>query len=224
MSSNPRKRVHLLDDHPIVRCGLEAQLRRDPLLEIAGSHATSRALLVAMSQEPADVVITDFSLSSGEVDGLNLIRGLRSRFPKCKILVVSSHFNPATVSLALQAGAHGFIGKSQPSEELVTAIHTVLRGRIYLHSNMAAEIAGISLEADTPHTRPTGLLEQAKLSPREYEVLRCCLDGMSTNAIAAKFSRQANTVSTQKKAAFRKLGIRTTNELFKMSHLLEGDS
>jgi two-component system, NarL family, captular synthesis response regulator RcsB len=64
------------------------------------------------------------------------------------------------------------------------------------------------------------LSEQARLSPREREVLRCVLDGMAVTAIARKFSRSVNTISTQKQAAYRKLGIRSDAELFKVQHSL----
>jgi len=69
-----------------------------------------------LGQEAADLLLIDYSLGPGNIDGVNLIRSLRIRFPNCAILISSAH-NPATVSPALRAGAHGFIGKTQAMSE-----------------------------------------------------------------------------------------------------------
>lgn len=218
--AKPRS-VILLDDHEVIRHGLAARLALERDLEVIGSHASSRELLIGMAQRPADIVVIDFMLGPSDVDGVNLIRALRVKFPSCKILVFSAHYSPATVALALQAGARGFVGKSQDMDELVAAIHTVVRGQIYLQQSMAADVASFSEASSQAGEGADTLISNPNLSPREREVLRCCLDGMSVSDIAAKFSRSANTISTQKQSAFRKLGIRTDNELFKIRHQLE---
>lgn len=213
-------RVMLLDDHAVVRHGLATRLEQEADLQVVGSFATSRELLDALSTQTADVVVMDFSLNPTDIDGLNLIRALKVRFPDSKTLVVSAHYNAATVALALRAGARGYVGKNQELTELVAAIRTIAHGRIHLHPEMAAEIATMPDETSEP-TDAEALTQHSKLSPRESEVLRCCLDGMSVTQIAAKFSRSINTISTQKQSAFRKLGIRTDNELFKIRHQLD---
>jgi two-component system, NarL family, captular synthesis response regulator RcsB len=213
--------VILLDDHEVIRHGLAARLAQERDLEVIGSHASSRELLTGMAQRAADVAVIDFMLGPADIDGVNLIRAVKVKFPNSKILVFSAHYSPATVALALQAGARGFIGKSQDMDELVAAIHTVARGQIYLQQSMAAEVALFSEERSQLGKGVDTLISNRSLSPREREVLRCCLDGMSVSDIASKFSRSANTISTQKQSAFRKLGIRTDNELFKIRHQLE---
>ena len=85
----------------------------------------------------------------------------------------------------------------------------------------------IALSADAPApvtngTKLSALIDRSELSPREREVLRCCLDGMSVTDIAEKFARSIKTISSQKQSAYRKLGIRTDTELFKIKHELEG--
>jgi two-component system, NarL family, captular synthesis response regulator RcsB len=214
-------RLMLLDDHEVVRRGLEILLAQETYFEIAGSFTTSQELFAALQKERADVLVVDYSLGPAEVDGLNLIRALKVRFPHEKILVVSAHYNTATVALAMKAGAKGFVGKAQGHSELVTAIRAVAMGKTYLSPEMAFEIAG-GRESTSLLTDERALTDDVKLSPREREVLRCYLDGMSVSQIAAKFSRSITTISAQKSAAFRKLGIRTDSELFKIRHLLEG--
>jgi two-component system, NarL family, captular synthesis response regulator RcsB len=214
-------RLMLLDDHEVVRRGLELLLTQGEHFEIAGSFTTSQELFAALQKDRVDVLVVDYSLGPAEVDGLNLIRALKVRFPHEKILVVSAHYNAATVALAMKAGAKGFVGKAQGHKELVTAIRAVAVGKTYLSPEMALEISG-GREGSSLLTDERALTDDIKLSPREREVLRCYLDGMSVSQIAAKFSRSITTISAQKSAAFRKLGIRTDSELFKIRHLLEG--
>lgn len=215
--------VMLLDDHEVVRQGIEIGLAKEADLEVIGSFGTGRELVTALAQRQADVVVIDFILGPSEIDGINLIRVLRRRFGKCKPLVLSSHYTPATVALALKAGSRGFLGKVQNMGELANAIRTVAQGRIYLQPSMTAQIA--EAQSGFPLTNlgagpelSTSLTQSSNLSPREQEVLRCFLDGMSVNAIAAKFSRSANTISTQKQSAYRKLGVKNDSELFKIFH------
>jgi two-component system capsular synthesis response regulator RcsB len=218
-------RVMQLDDHPIVRHGAADSLSREADIEVVGSFTTSRELMNALRTTAADVLLIDYALGPGDIDGVNLIRALRIRFSNCLILVASGHYNPATVSLALRAGAHGFVGKTQAVDVLAKAIRAVAAGRRYLDPSMASELdtGDIPLPADTDTEDESMLTRHAHLSPREREVLRCFLDGMSVSQIAEKFSRNVNTISTQKQAALRKLGIRSDNELFKIRHLI-GDA
>lgn len=235
-----RMRIALLDDHAVVRYGLAARLAEEPDLEVVGSFATSKELMTALRASPADLLLIDYSLGSNDIDGLNLIRALRVRFPRSKILVTSAHNNPATVALAMKAGARGFVGKSQELGELVQAIRTVSVGREYLNAAMARELTAM-LASDSPTPAPEGgppqvrpprrkrnsppssdsLSEMPSLSPREREVLRCCLDGLSVTAIADKFARSVKTISGQKQSAFRKLGVRSDNELFKIEYQIK---
>ncbi|MDZ4360214.1 MAG: response regulator transcription factor [Variovorax sp.] len=213
-------RLMVLDDHAVVRHGLIVRLADEPDLTVVGSHTTSRELLEAMATLRVDIVLMDFSLGPSDIDGLNLIRALKVRHPLSKTIVVSAHYGAATVALALKAGARGYVGKNQELGELVAAIRTVSKGRIYLHPDMAADIAPHA-DASPGPTDVEALTKDPRLSPREREVLRCCLEGKSVTQIAAKFSRNVNTISTQKQAAFRKLGIRTDSELFKLRHQLD---
>lgn len=229
MHSSPgfnRHSILILDDHEIVQHGLAQRLSVEDDMEVVGYCSTSRALLDALALRAADIVITDFVLGPHDVDGVNLIKVIKARFPRCKLLVLTAQYTPATAALVLQAGAHGFIGKSQPLDGVVTAVRTVARGQIHLTQDMAAELAefsesGLRTSCAQQQAHATPLLASALLSPREREVLRCCLDGMSVAQIASKFSRSSNTISTQKQAAFRKIGIRSDNELFKMRDQLD---
>ncbi|TFY94441.1 DNA-binding response regulator [Pseudomonas nabeulensis] len=212
----------LLDDHEMVRQGIELGLSKEADLDVIGSFGTGKDLLDALAQRPADVVVMDFILGPSDLDGLSLIRTLNRRFKRCKPVVVSSHYTPATVSLALKAGSRGVLGKTQKLTELIAAIRTVAQGRIYLQPCMLPALQGVQRMFDVNNMKSKVELSapvrlNACLTPKEQEVLRCFLDGMSVNSIAAKFSRSASTISTQKQSAYRKLGIKSDSELFKFT-------
>lgn len=218
-------RIALLDDHAVVRHGLVSRLTDESDFSVIGAYATSKDMMAALRAVPADVLLIDYSLGMNDIDGLNLIRALKVRFTESKILVSSSHYNPATVALAMRAGARGFVGKEQELSELVAAVRTVALGRVHLNAAMAAELSSM-LSIDSPETgsdtvATDSLTQNSELSPREREVLRCCLDGMSVTEIAEKFARSVKTISGQKQSAFRKLGVRNDSELFKIENQLQ---
>jgi len=210
-----RKTIMLLDDHPMVGHAISTTLEDAPQLQVIGNFNSSRDLLRALEEHGADVVIMDYALGPGEIDGLNLIRRVRDRYPGCRIMVMSGHFNAATVRVAMQAGADGFIGKSQRLADLIKAIYEVLRGGKYLHGDMRRQLeatpsrlnhAGVAASDEADATGDRQLL-RAGLTAKEHEVVRCIIEGMSTSEIALKFHRQVSTISTQKKSAFSKLGV-----------------
>ncbi|MBV8625738.1 MAG: response regulator transcription factor [Herbaspirillum sp.] len=224
-------RIALLDDHAVVRYGLAMRLAEEPDLDVVGAFATSKELMAALRTVQADLLLIDYALGSNDIDGLNLIRALRVRFPRSKILVASAHHNPATVALAMKAGAGGFVGKSQELGELIQAVRAVGRGRQYLNVAMVAALSsmqqaesgsgqasdGRRLSGSAPPAS-RALAELSSLSPREREVLRCCLEGLSVTEIAEKFTRSVKTISGQKQSALRKLGVRSDHELFKIAY------
>ncbi len=222
-------RIALLDDHAVVRYGLAMRLAEEPDLDVVGAFATSKELMAALRTVQADLLLIDYALGSNDIDGLNLIRALRVRFPRSKILVASAHHNPATVALAMKAGAGGFVGKAQDLGELIQAVRAVGRGRQYLNVAMVAALSSMqqaesgasqasrSLSGSAPPAS-RALAELSSLSPREREVLRCCLEGLSVTEIAEKFTRSVKTISGQKQSALRKLGVRSDHELFKIAY------
>ncbi|MCK3865571.1 response regulator transcription factor [Pseudomonas sp. B329] len=214
-------RIALLDDHAVVRHGLANTLAAEADFEVIGVYEKSRDLIAGLGRVSADLLLLDFSLSPDELDGVSLIRALRIKFPGCHILVLSAHFDPATVGLAMRVGARGFVGKSEDMEQLVKAIRKVASGAVYLSTSMTYLLA----ETVTSDTRKDSgeipdALAQAGLTSREQEVIRCYLAGMTVSEIADKFNRSIKTISTQKASAFRKLGVTSNNELFKLNRII----
>lgn len=218
-----RLKVALLDDHAIVRHGLVNRLVQESEFELVGVYARSRDLMSGLATAPADVLLLDFVLGPDELDGVLLIRALRVKYPECRILVFSAHHDSATVILALRVGARGFLGKGEDMGQLVKAIRVVASGAVYLSPDMAYRVAeATAVSNDGDEKSCADAIRYVSLSSREQEVIRCYLAGMTITDIAEKFNRSIKTISTQKAAAFRKLGVVSNNELFKIKHIIEG--
>lgn len=216
--------IALLDDHAIVRHGLVSRLVVEPDFEVVGVYANSRELMKGLATAPAEVLLLDFVLGANELDGVSLIRALRVKFPRCRILVFSTHHDAATVILALRIGARGFLGKGEGMCQLIDAVRLVASGGIYLSADMAYKVALATAVSNRDEQKSRDhALRFVSLSAREQEVIRCFLAGMTITDIAAKFSRSIKTISTQKTSAFRKLGVMSNNELFRIRHIIESD-
>ncbi|CAA2109257.1 response regulator transcription factor [Variovorax paradoxus] len=215
-----RLRIALLDDHAIVRHGLVSRLQDEPDFLVVGVFGTSGEAVRGLAETPAELLLLDFALGANELDGVSLIRALRAKFPECRILVLSAHHDPATVALALRVGARGFVGKGEGMAELIKAIRTVATGAVYLNSDMSYRVPEAAIDAVNDANNASAL-KSASLTAREQEVIRCYLAGMTVTEIAEKFNRSIKTISTQKAAAFRKLGVTSNNGLFKIKHTLD---
>lgn len=192
-------RVALLDDHALVLKGLVAHLKTYPSLSVVGSSPNSqhfRALLAAM---PVDVALIDYSLAADDPDGVTLVRTLHATFPRMKLIVVSAFSEIPLVRRLLSAGAHGYVPKSADPDEIIRAIDAAMTGRLYVPP---------ALERALEH----GM--DPRLSPKETDVIHCLLRGMTVTEIADKFDRSLKTISAQKSAAYRKLGIANDNQLY----------
>ncbi len=225
-------RVVILDDHAIVQLGIASYLTEKNSIELVASFAKSRDLIRWLEANHADVVLLDYTLGPDEIDGLDLVKLINTRFPDCRMLMMSSSDTSATVNMTMRAGALGFFGKSNDLGELARAIRVVASGHSFISTELSNRItwgktidsrgaeARAAIGNDSPSS-DSGASEDLLLSPREHEVLRCFLAGMSVSEIASKFFRSPKTISAQKQSAYRKLGIRNDAELFAARKLVD---
>ncbi|BAN96514.1 hypothetical protein E05_17480 [Plautia stali symbiont] len=228
---NKQVRVAVLDDHPMVRTVFELCLKHEPDIHLVGTWSSSNELFSQLRSTTVDVLVLDFLLGERELDGLALVKQLRNHYPQQKILISSSMESPAIVKMVLSAGVKGFIGKSHNMQEIVQAIRQVAQGRLFLSQEVAYEVENLyvmnedAINENLDLSSKGNMYEKVKtLSPREVEVVRCFLDGLSVSQIAVKFKRSRKTVSGQKPSALKKLGLRSDSELFKYSHDLMSGS
>ena len=214
--------IAVLDDHPLIGKAMQYRLAQESQLDLAGAFAQRQQLMSFLQRHPIDILVLDYMLGEDQLDGLQMVKQLRLHYPQLKILVSSAVEKPAIVQLLLKAGVQGFVGKSHAQEVLIDAIHQICRGKRFLTPDMMLELDKFQ-ESDremhdylTPRQAGDDItLLLRELSPREIEVIRCYLDGLSITQIAGKYARSRKTISGQKQTALRKLGLRSDLELFK---------
>jgi DNA-binding NarL/FixJ family response regulator len=137
--SGPR-RIFVVDDHPLIREGLAAQIATDPTLEICGEAESIETAVLAIAAAKPDLVIVDISLKDGS--GIDLIERLKASALDVPTLVWSMHVEIPYVEHALEVGARGYVHKSRGALQIMDAIHTVLRGEIYLSNEISDRFRG----------------------------------------------------------------------------------
>jgi DNA-binding NarL/FixJ family response regulator len=204
-----RKRILVLDDHPMTREGIAHLLAREPDLAIAGQAGTVKAALVAVKAAPPELVLCDLSLS--ERSGLELIKDLHVLHPEVPVLVFSMHYESLYAERALRAGARGYIMKSEGAAKLLDAIRRVLRGEVYLSQAMRDRAVHrfshgpAAIKGDNA----------AALSDRELEVFELIGRAVSTRQIASRLHISTSTVETHRAHIKEKLDLRTAAELIR---------
>jgi len=206
--------IAILDDHVIVRHGIQLALAARKNLVVTGAYSSSQELLKGLQSNPAQILIVDYSLQAHDMDGINLLRMLAIKFPKCKIVAMSSFDDAATIALIKNAGAHLFVSKAEPLDVLIGAIFQLAQtsGDFVLDPNTF-------YAARNANAVPLSRL----LTARENEVIRCVLEGMSVTQIAHKFFKSRKTISAQKMSAFSKLNIHSDQELVELFNKSKSD-
>lgn len=213
-------RITVLDEQPVVCRGIQSILTGKEGLELIGLFGNRRDLIAILRSREVDLLVLDYQLSGKEIDGLYLIKYLRAQFPRLKILIYSSIASPAILQLVMHAGVRGYLSKTEDTEMVVKAIRQVGGGKTFITREMQRQLDRFR-EADAKsenvlwHEGANISVLKRELSPRETEVIRCYLAGMTLMQIAAKYSRSRKTISCQKQTALRKLGLRSDLELFK---------
>ncbi|HEX2522297.1 MAG TPA: response regulator transcription factor [Terriglobia bacterium] len=203
-----RKRVLVVDDHPVVRQGLALLISRDENLIVSLEAEDASAAMQAIAASNPDMVILDISL--GGVDGITLTRNIRDRYPDIPILVLSMHDESLFAERALRAGARGYIMKNESSQKIMEALHRVLRGELYLSERLSATFLSkfLHLRSDNQDSYLSSLTD------RELEVFQLIGVGRSTREIAETLHLSAKTIETHRTHIIEKLGLRNSKEVF----------
>ena len=205
-----KKRVLLVDDHPLMRGGLAGLIEKDPSLSVCGEAGTvSGTILAVDSDPPPDLIILDLML--GNSDGLELIKQIRALRPGLPVLVISMHDEVIYAERALRAGAAGYIMKKEPPEEVLAAAHAVLDGKIHLSGRMRVLLSEKGLSPEpckflVPEAEPP-------LSDRELHVYRLIGAGLATKQIALELRLSVKTIETYRENLKVKLRLRNAAEL-----------
>ena len=207
LPSKVRKRILIVDDHPIVRQGLDQQLNREPDLMVCTQASNASQALAAVEVAKPDLVLVDINLPGRS--GLELIRDIRAVAPKLPMLVLSMHDETVFAERALRAGARGYVSKEAGGDKLLEAIRRVLSGQIYVSESVSTRLLD-SLSSKHP-TRTVSPVEQ--LTDRELEVFTLIGQAKETKEISRRLNMSGKTVEAHRAAIKRKLKLKTGPEL-----------
>jgi DNA-binding NarL/FixJ family response regulator len=202
-----RRRVMLVDDHPIVRQGLRRLIEAEPDLEVCGEAETAREAKSMIRDIEPDVVIVDVSLAQG--DGLELVKDARAHYPTLPLLVLSMHDEVIYAERMLSAGANGYIMKQAASDQFLVALRRVLEGGIYVSESVGNSMIE-KFAAGGAYT-PTSPVDG--LSNRELQVLHMIGKGLSTRQTAEALNLSVKTVESHRQRIKRKLSLHTSAQL-----------
>lgn len=192
-------RVHITDDHPIVRRGIKQLLGTEAGIEVVGEAANGREAIADMDKLKPDIVLMDLVMPV--MDGIETIRQIKAAYPSIQILVLTSFATDDKVFPAIKAGALGYLIKDTGPDELVRAIRQVHNGQLTLHPSIAQKLLKeLTLTSEQPPS-PDPLTE------REVEVLKLIARGLSNQEIADTLVVSIATIYTHVSKILDKLHL-----------------
>lgn len=185
-------RVALVDDHSLVRDGIKALLGVMAPLEVVGEAESGAEAIEMVGRCQPDLLLVDISLR--DMNGLELTRVLRSRYPALKVLVLSMYDNYEYVSESVRSGASGYVLKNAPSREIIAAIEAITSGGTFYSAEIAQRLIA---DKNTDN----------ELTPRESQVLYKMAQGLNNKEMARELDISVRTVETHRLSIRRKLNI-----------------
>lgn len=203
-----KRKVLVVDDHPIVREGLAQMINREPDLSVCGDAADMQKAVQLTDALKPDILIVDISLNGP--DGLDLLKHIRAQDPGLPVLVLSMHDESIYAERALRAGANGYIMKQEATDNVLDALRRILNREVYVSprvaNKMLQQFVGAT-HSDKSHSSVDDL------SDRELEVLRLIGAGHGTRQIAEELHLSVKTVETYQAHLKEKLALRNAREL-----------
>jgi DNA-binding NarL/FixJ family response regulator len=194
-------RVLLVDDHALFRTGVANIINQEPDLCVVAEAGNGVDAVDAFERHRPDVTLLDLRMPV--MEGVEVVRQMRSRDPNARVIVLTTYDTDDEISRALKAGAKGYVLKDISAESLVNCIRDVLAGKTYLAPAAAAKLAeGVS---------------RVQLTPRELATLRLLADGKANKEIASELDISERTVKTHLGHLFEKLGVTSRTEAVKIA-------
>ena len=208
--------IVLADDHVVVREGIRAILSAEEDFEIVAEAVDGLEALEVVEVSKPDVLVLDLSMPA--LPGREVIKGVESKSPVTRVVVLSMHADEAYVLQALRSGAMGYVIKNAGADELAKAIREAVAGRRYVSPPLS--LGGLQVYDET--IGPDFLDPYEALSPREREVFHMAADGYTNKRIATRLEISRRTVEAYRANVMRKLRLRSQSDLIRYAISREG--
>lgn len=207
---NPKKRIVIIDDHPLFREGLKAIIGRSTKYEVAGEAGNGHDGLQLAGKLKPDIVLVDIALP--DQSGLELIGSILKYSPLTRVLIVSVHSSIDYIVKAFKSGALGYVVKVSAAEKLLEGIEHVLKGDYYMDTAVSQQVVRKLAGLMAAEKIVTGSGYDA-LTPREQEVMVLLAEGQSLPQVADKLCISLKTAENHRSNIMRKLNLHSTIEL-----------
>jgi len=196
MTDNTNIRIMIIDDHPVVRAGLESMLSTQPDMDVVASASSGLEALSLLETITPDVILMDLRMSG--MSGLDTIRAINLRPDPPRILVLTSFDAEEDIYQSVGAGAQGYILKDTPQGRLLEAIHLVYANKRYFPADIAARL----IER----------MARSNLTPREHQVLQLVAKGFTNKEIGRALGISDNTARNHVNSIIEKLEVSDRTE------------
>src|SRR5216110_3169663 len=204
-----KRRVFIVDDHPLVRDGLANFINQQADLAVCGEAEDSAGAIAGIESCRPDVALIDISLKNES--GLELVKTLQAQFPQIALIVLSMHDEALYAERALRAGARGYVMKRETTKNVLASIRRVLEGGVYVSERVVNAMArSLGSSRKTTASSPVECL-----SDRELEIFRLLGQGRTTSQIADDLHLSVKTVQAYCARAKEKFGVNSLGELLR---------
>lgn len=202
--------ILLADDHEIVRRGLCALLRAQPDWEVCGEASNGREAVEKALELKPEVVILDIGMPT--LNGLDATRQILRANPQIKVLILTLYDSDQVVQEVLNAGARGFLLKSDAARDLVAAVEALRRDKIYFTPKVASMVMEGYLRRNSDGA-PMAASTRSRLTPREREIVQLLAEGKSSKEVAVALGLSVKTAETHRSNIMRKLELHSVSDL-----------
>lgn len=200
-------RILVADDHSIVRRGLRALLETHSGWKVCGEAATGAEAARQVKRLKPDVAIVDITMPDS--NGFEATRQIRKAAPQTEVLILTMHESEQTLREVLDAGARGYVLKSDLDLSLVAAVESLLRHEPFFSSRVSEMV----LEGYLKGSTQPGVNRQTPLTPRQREVVRLLAEGKTNKEVAVSLGISVKTAETHRTLVMRKLRLRSFSDL-----------
>jgi DNA-binding NarL/FixJ family response regulator len=214
-------RILLADDHDVVRRGLKALLQERADWEVCGEALSGRRAVELAREMRPDIAIVDLMMP--DLNGLETTRQIRKVSENTQVLIFTMHHNEALVHDVLDAGARGYLLKTDGERHIVAAVETLMKRQPYFSAQISETVLGGFLRSSRQAVTAEGG-SVPRLTPREREIIQLLAQGHRNKKIAEELGISVKTVETHRTTVMRKLGVSSVVDLVRYAvrnHLIE---